>query len=270
MRIVFAGDIHGNNDHLEWVMTEAAARGADLVYSVGDFGYWPHYASGQDFLRLAYDLADELDLPLLWIPGNHENWNRIDDLVAKHGTHAPIPTPPKRLPRHIPDDLVRVVPRGCVVEFNGVRLLGFGGAWSVDWAQRVKGKSWWPQECITPAMVDALADEPVDILVTHEAPQGPAISYKDDIVQSVLQRDLVSEIVAKTTPSLVVCGHHHVRERWVDERTGAEVQVLGRDGDYRLNGEPVNERICEESILLIDTTRWVRERRAAALAERQA
>lgn len=267
MRIVFAGDIHGNGNHLKWVMNEAADRAADVVYSVGDFGYWPHFESGQDFLRLAHDLAQDHAIPIMWIPGNHENWDVLDALVAQHGNERPIPTPAKDK-RYRASQWVQFVPRGCVMDFDGTTVLGVGGAYSVDWKHREKGVSWWPQEKITPEIVDSIDSGPVDILVTHEAPQGPGISYKDDILLSTVQRELISEIVEKVTPSLVVCGHHHTRETWRDRATGAEVQVLNRDWDYYRKGQPTDPRGAEESILLVDTTKWRRERQQALIEQR--
>ena len=45
---------------------------------------------------------------------------------------------------------------------------------------------------------------------------------------SIAQRHLVKEILDKVNPQFHICGHHHVRETWLDGDT--EVNVLGRDG----------------------------------------
>ena len=118
--------------------------------------------------------------------------------------------------------------------------MGYGGAYSVDWLDRVEGESWWRGELINPFDVDLLSDEPVDILMTHDAPynNGKKITYKDDLQVSIAQRHLVKEILDKVTPQFHVCGHHHVRETWMDGNT--EVNVLGRDG------------MGAESVLILD------------------
>ena len=105
--------------------------------------------------------------------------------------------------------------------------MGYGGAYSVDWKERVLGHSYWRQELINPYHIDNMDDSEVDVLITHEAPFGKELTYKDDIPVSVAQRELVLEIQQKVNPSLHVCGHHHTRATWQSADT--EVHVLGRD-----------------------------------------
>jgi Icc-related predicted phosphoesterase len=88
--------------------------------------------------------------------------------------------------------------------------------------------TFWAQELVTREQVDALTAQKVDILVTHEAPQGMRLGHKDSSPESVAQRDLVQEIQDKVQPALHVCGHHHVQASWTNG--GTEVRVLGRDG----------------------------------------
>ena len=99
----------------------------------------------------------------------------------------------------------------------------------MDWLDRQEGISWWRDELINPFHIDTLANEPVDILVTHEAPynNGEKITYKDEIQISIAQRHLVKELLDKFTPQFHICGHHHTRVDWTDGET--EVSVLGRD-----------------------------------------
>ena len=218
-KLLFAGDIHGNAGHLQWVFRRAETLGATDIVACGDFGYWPHYTFGQEFLELAEVLTHDTGIILWWVDGNHENHDLLDQLAAQHGTGAPIAVAG-------PD--VRWIPRGCTVDFGGVTLMGFGGAYSIDWDIREPGVTFWAQETITRGQVEALTAQKVDILVTHEAPQGMRLGYKDSIPESVAQRDLVQEIQDKVQPALHVCGHHHVQASWTNG--GTEVRVLGRDG----------------------------------------
>jgi len=218
--VMFAGDIHGNMGHAEWVISHAQKNGVTHIISVGDFGYWVHRPFGKQFVNRVAKLAQEAKIKFLWIDGNHENHDILRDLTDKYGTNNPIPTP---------NEWLQYIPRGCRFQIGQKTFMGYGGAYSVDWLDRVEGDSWWRGELINPFDVDLLDDQPVDILMTHEAPynNGEKITYKDDIQVSIAQRHLVKEILDKVTPQFHVCGHHHVRETWMDGET--EVNVLGRD-----------------------------------------
>lgn len=218
MRIMFAGDIHGNVSHLEWLFRHAKKNEVDTIIACGDFGYWAHLAWGRKYLNTCARLAEKNNIPVLWVDGNHENHDLLDELREKHGDSAPIPTP---------NEWVKWIPRGCRFDINGWVFMGYGGAYSVDWKERVLGHSYWRQELINPYHIDNMDDSEVDVLITHEAPFGKELTYKDDIPVSVAQRELVLEIQQKVNPSLHVCGHHHTRATWQSGDT--EVHVLGRD-----------------------------------------
>lgn len=218
-RVLFAGDIHGDINHAQWVIETAHNTECTHIIACGDFGYWVHMPRGQKFVNAVANMAKKHNIKFLWVDGNHENHDILRDLADEHGDDAPINTP---------NEWVQWIPRGCKFQIGTTTFMGYGGAYSVDWMQREEGLSWWRGELINPYHVDLLDDEHVDILVTHEAPLGKEISYKDDIPVSVAQRALVSEIVNKVTPDVVVCGHHHTRATWHIGET--EVNVLGRDG----------------------------------------
>lgn len=229
MRIMFAGDIHGNLEHAEWLFDHAVQNGVQEIFACGDFGYWPHYGWGKRFLNEVERMARENRIKFYWVDGNHENHDWLDELVKDEGADAPIP---------MGSVWLNYIPRGCVFGIGAWKAMGYGGAYSVDWRDRTEGRSWWRQELINEYKVAELPSTKVDILITHEAPCGKEISYKDDIPISVRQRELVSEIQQKVSPSLHVCGHHHTRETWMNGDT--EVHVLGRD------------EMDEESVLIVD------------------
>ena len=218
MKIMFAGDIHGNESHLRWLYKHAKKNDVETIIACGDFGYWVHLPFGKRFLSLCANLAEKNEIPLMWIDGNHENHDLLDNLRDLHGSDNPIPTP---------NEWVKWIPRGCRFDINGHTFMGYGGAYSVDWKQRELGRSYWRQEVISPYHIDSLSSDKVDVLITHDAPFGKELTYKDDIPVSVYQRELVLEIQDKVSPNLHVCGHHHVRATW--DSNGTEVHVLGRD-----------------------------------------
>ncbi len=218
MKIMFAGDIHGDEKHLFWLFDHAVQNEVDHIISAGDFGYWPHLKWGKHYLEKVNTFAEATGIPLYWVDGNHENHDWLDALREALGDENPIPTT---------TEWVKWIPRGCRFTLNGYTFMGYGGAYSVDWEDRQLGHSWWKQELINPYHLDNLSDDPVDVLITHEAPLGKEISYKDDIPVSVAQREFVLDIQNKVVPRLHVCGHHHVRETWTSNET--EVHVLGRN-----------------------------------------
>ncbi len=219
-RVLFAGDIHGNTDHARWVFKHARENDCTHIISVGDFGFWTHFESGREFVNTVAGLAQEAQIKFLWVDGNHENHDILRGLVEQYGASKPIDTP---------NEWCQYIPRGCRFLIGETSFLGYGGAYSVDWLDRQEGISWWRDELINPFHIDTLANEPVDILVTHEAPynNGEKITYKDEIQISIAQRHLVKELLDKFTPQFHICGHHHTRVDWTDGET--EVSVLGRD-----------------------------------------
>lgn len=223
MKAMFAGDMHGNMDHAQWLFRKAFDLQVDTVIACGDFGYWPHYKWGQKYLDLIDQLTDMSGTTLMWVDGNHENHDLLDDLAANYGMNDPIPTGERSY----------WIPRGCTFQLGDLTLMGYGGAWSVDWENRSEGLSWWPQETINEEHVASLPSTKVDVLVTHEAPlstKSGILSYKDAIRESVDQRRLITEVAARVNPEVVFCGHHHIRETFrADTPYEPLVHVLGRD-----------------------------------------
>lgn len=230
-RVMFAGDIHGNINHAAWVFSTAASNNCSHIIACGDFGYWVHNKWGKKFVSEIARMADKYGIQFLWVDGNHENHDILNDLLAKHGDSEPIPTP---------DHWVQWIPRGCKFQIGSSTFMGYGGAYSVDRQNRIKGESWWEGETLDQNHIDSVPLTKVDFLVTHEAPLGANLSYKDEIVESVKQRALISRLVDRVQPNRVICGHHHTRERFYTNAMSTsgddeivvrevEVNVLGRD-----------------------------------------
>jgi len=237
MKIMFAGDIHGNTDHMEWLANKAFYNDIEVIISCGDFGFWPHKEWGQHFLDRTDYLLSQAGAELFWVDGNHENHDFLDDLRSSYGDSEPIWT----------SDRTRWVPRGCVFDLGELSLMGYGGAWSVDWEERTEGKTWWPQETIDEGHVNQIAEQKVDILVSHEAPlsaEDGILSYKDVYSESLEQRRLITEVARRVKPDLVMCGHHHLRETFLaDTPHHSVVNVLGRD------------EMDDESVFVLEATK---------------
>jgi predicted phosphodiesterase len=246
VRVLVAGDTHGQFGWLKFLFRVASKQSADGVVVVGDFGFWSHTAEGRTFLNSADRLAVRSKMQLLFIDGNHENHDLLNRVpVAPSGV--------RRLRSQVTH-----LPRGWAGVWSGVRVGAFGGAVSSDrvdpvpgrgW-DRVAGFDWWPQEA--PSAEDfavAVAAGPLDVLLSHDAPAGVSVPHRvaaavDVEVRSAQVRDRIAALVRASGAQLVVHGHHHVRYSdtlsWVDavesERSGAvvwgacSVEGLAADG----------------------------------------
>ena len=93
----------------------------DTVIVCGDFGLL--WAKGESFEQDCEFFAKQ-PFTLLWVQGNHENYNMIDEYPVEkwHGGKV----------RHIVRDKVILLERGQVFDIEGKRYFTFGGAQSHD------------------------------------------------------------------------------------------------------------------------------------------
>lgn len=233
MKLLVAGDTHGNLPHIRYLIRVAHEQSADAIVQVGDFGYtWP--GDGSRFETLEALLA-EANLPMLFLDGNHDNFT---DLIERGAYEADAPCPIS--------DHVTYLPRGCVWDWNGVRFMSLGGAVSIDKARRIKGLSWWPEETVSPEEEErAIAVGKVDVLFTHDAPTGVrplqkfldlessrlGVGYKVDALSSA-HRDTLRRVCDSARPELLIHGHYHHRYAatapWAEDGI-----VIGLDRDTR-------------------------------------
>lgn len=220
MRILLAGDWHGNRQWAETCFDVAARTGSEAVLQLGDFGLWP--GREDDWLDHVDSLAATAGAPLVWIDGNHENHDALDRWRDKADAQGLVQM----------RDTVRWASRGARWEWAGLRFGALGGAVSVDRFLRRPGINWWAQEAVSQSDVDRLGDAPLDVLATHAAPTT-SLPYRrlplpESIIADARQvRSLLDQAVERTSPSLVVHGHYHLRLRAVSE--GRTVEGLAHD-----------------------------------------
>lgn len=278
MRLLVAGDLHGDTQHVRYLYDRARAEGADRIVQTGDFGYWEHHGSGVEFLDFCAKQAERAGIELDWVDGNHEAHTTLRDLYG-----------PGR-PRHAltPEGFwvvrpgVHYIPRGHRWSWGGFTLMGLGGAYSVDKRQRVddmrmrrlqaeqenafrtaaghpakdvdemvaKYQSWWPEEELTDADVaTALADPtPIDILFTHDKPRASNPRWnRKDFPECVPNQQRIQTVVNALHPRLLLHGHLHFR--YTDE-------ILCGDGRYtRVEGLDCNYRDQQSGGPIIDS--WI-------------
>lgn len=227
-KILLLGDVHGANGWLRLAIRAASALGITHILQLGDFGFWPHYPSGKEFLRKAQDLLMENDVELWWVDGNHEN----HDWLAEQ---------PRDKDGFWRADNIVHIGRGSRWEWGGRTFLGCGGAYSIDKMYRQPGESWWAGETISEADLMRCSGPKVDVLVTHDAPWGApyvigpeTVGDKDDYPESAANRKRVAALCDAVQPQLLVHGHYHHRNSTNYKTT--RVEGFGRDGDALSTG----------------------------------
>lgn len=240
--VLAAGDIHGDAGHARLLAQEAVRQGVDGIVQLGDFGFWEHHPDGAKFLDHCARLAEKTGKPWWWVDGNHEAHTTLRQRYGPGG------------PRHevTPEGFwtirpgVFYIPRGNRWVWNDVRLMGLGGAYSVDkpWrlaylqariteadeknryrigagkperdvaAEVATFQCWWPEEELTDDDVaTALADpEPIDILLTHDKPLASSPRWnRKRLPECEPNQRRIQTVVNTLHPRLLLHGHLHYR-----------------------------------------------------------
>lgn len=154
--IGIVGDVHAKFGALHKLFVKyPELMECEAVIQLGDFGLWPGYG---------YTVPPR---EILWIDGNHEHFPSLAGLTV---------------PTTVAENAV-YIPRGTVLQIDGLNVAFLGGAESIDKDMRTPGYDWFPEESITYGdMMRLMANvEKVgksDVLLTHCPP--------DHVVQIML------------------------------------------------------------------------------------
>lgn len=212
--IYVTGDMHGNFRRISRKsrfrkLFQPSER--DYVIVCGDFGLlWQKNKE----LESNLELMAGYPFRLLWVQGNHENYNMIEEYPIEYWKGGKV--------RHIVRDKVILLERGQIFQIDGKSFFTFGGASSHDvqggildrnsptyledrrmairsyLPYRVRNVSWWEQELPTQAELQEArrnlkkAGYKVDYVISH-SPSGRMVkkicteygfhnSYKQDIL----------------------------------------------------------------------------------------
>ena len=210
--VALAGDWHGNLPWALRMVTAAHEAGARVIVQLGDFGYWRDEPSTRKYLRRLESLLPELDMTLYWVDGNHEDHVRLlKQPLASDGT------------RPISDHIVHL-PRGfrwMWRDADGIdrTWLALGGAVSLDRWHRTPGRSWWPEEEITPTTWRLRSRRTCG---RHGHPRRPTRSRDSraedsdwwpaaSLADAARHRGRLAQVVDAVRPSELWHGHYHVR-----------------------------------------------------------
>jgi len=247
--IAIFGDWHGNLPFAVTALDNAHTNlEADIYFHVGDFGFWPVGHEESDHARYLSGLEELLEVQgktLLWIDGNHE----------EHKWLATFPLDEFGL-RPISEHIIHI-PRGAALMAGDKKIVGLGGARSIDRGFRTLDVSWFEEEVISISDLDnALAHETADILLTHEAPAAPWLHGglgAATEVSSTEQRHFVNEARRGLQPRLLVHGHHH--RRYSDWSGMTEVVGLGCD-TWPLEGDALELNVLRVRLSELNRSSW--------------
>lgn len=187
-KLVFLGDTHGRFEDMHKQML--ANPQADMFIQVGDMGaFWNGETAGKNL--------NNLDRPVHFIAGNHDNYEFFLDKKRMEDAYWP--------------NNLSYIPRPFRWE-EPISINFFGGAESIDKAQRLDRISYWKEEIPSYKEYNDFANLPAsDIIVTHTAPTSvvaKACPFKvNDPVSKNL--DTIWEQMGYQ-PKLWLFGHFHM------------------------------------------------------------
>lgn len=207
--VYMTGDLHGTERVGDLLEFRDVLSVGDYIIICGDFGldfYEPkHNMRGWMASVRALDSLTRLPCDILFVDGNHENFNRLNKYPARewHGGKV-----------HQLRDNVYHLMRGQVFEINNKTFFTFGGARSIDKEMRKPNVSWWVDEMPSKeeyVVADRVLSEhnyKVDYIITHCAPTSIMkqldLNFEADEVTNYLER-----VKKKTDYKYWYYGHYH-------------------------------------------------------------
>lgn len=165
--IHITGDTHGNLGRVYNYchLKHPPITSEDYFMVCGDFGMlWD--------VMPTRDTFPDLPCPVLFVDGNHENFDLLRALPRKEmfgGKVGVVEVDGQEVAYHLL--------RGCVYKIQGKTFFTMGGGVSIDKARRIEGASWWREEVPSTlegqrALYHAENVGEVDYVVTHAAPHA--------------------------------------------------------------------------------------------------
>lgn len=215
MRILLAGDTHGYIGHCQYLIRTALAKECDLVFILGDFGYWEHQTTGVKFLDQLNEYASSLGMTVYFLDGNHD---KTSLLMEKYGDFRN----EEGFVIVRPD--VLYAPRGHRWAWDHVRFIALGGAYSVDKDWRLQEEElypgkyggaetlWFPEEEMTDEDMDLFLEDTtkVDIVLAHDKPRASNPKWnRKDYLECLPNQDRLQRAVRVLQPKSFFHGHLH-------------------------------------------------------------
>lgn len=235
--VYITGDTHGGFDIDKLFFRDFMPD--DIVIICGDFGFvwemdYPAVVREQQLLNY---ILDSISCTVLFVDGNHENFERLNKLprIEKFGAEVGV----------VRDGCYHLL-RGNVYTIEGKTYLAIGGAESHDKKFRKEGISWWKEESITLADV-AKAEKAgkVDFVISHCVPEKVKERMCLDgmlplgYIMPSISEYMLGYLDENLEYDYWFSGHYHI-----DEIVGKHVILyndfveIGEDGNVTKNGRP--------------------------------
>lgn len=221
-QIGLVGDVHGNSRTAASAIASCVKAGAEEIHFLGDFGVvWEGGRRQQPELDYLTRVLERRTRPVTaYITGgNHDGYTEW----------AKYPAAPDGI--RWATNRIGLLPRGWRTRSSsGTVLVSLGGANSIDRKLRQQiGSGWWAQESITEADLAAVGNEPVDILLGHDAPNTSALRAVlepdesrwdvEDLAYAKSGQAMFHRAVQQVRPRLTVSGHYHLHLDTVEALT---------------------------------------------------
>ena len=166
--ILVLGDIHGKWDKTHKIIKqEVGTRGVSL--STGDL--------------CNYDFDPEAGQKIVFCHGNHENYDKIQRLNDEKGQLTPL----------LAGEIYKLP--------GGISLTALPGVYSPHFYEGENLKYFTKKDLRKIFSIN----EPVDILITHEAPRGIGVKKNGED----LGKNQINDVIAHLRPKIAFFGHHH-------------------------------------------------------------
>lgn len=199
LKILAAGDIHGDKALIKKLVDKAVKYNVDLVILTGDLTYDENDVQGIIGPFLARKKK------VLLIPGNHETLATIDFLVDLYGPEV----------KNI---------HGYALKFKDVGIFGAGGAVSVG-----------PKFTLTEDQIfqtlkkgfEKIKDAKKKIMITHV---HPSETLMEKLSKFVSGSKAVKKAIEYFKPDFALCSHVHEAEGLEEKLHGTKLINVGREG----------------------------------------
>lgn len=223
MRLMLAGDSHGNTNYVRRLVHEAKTVGTQHIVILGDFGLWDHFVDGVRFLDDINNYASRHDIQIIALGGNHDNWPRWNWYVENN---------PKSNNGFVYiRSNVLLIPKVHTWKWANKTFFVAGGAVSVDkvWRQQAesgpKGHGpetlFWPGEQLTDTEVGFIKNwrvkhtQPIDYLLTHDcSDKTPWKNRLKPDLDSQIHRQRIDRVLGYLRPGMHFHGHMHEQYEW--------------------------------------------------------
>lgn len=213
--IFITGDTHGDFSRVYSLFHKYGVCRNDILIILGDAGI--NYYGGKRDEMLKEQLRD-LPITIFAIHGNHERRPGTIPTYKEVRWHNGIVYKEDEYPN------ILFAKDGEIYNFDGIKAIAIGGAYSVDKYYRLmQGYNWWadeqPNKDIKARVEQTLSDNKnkIDVILSHTSPAQyiPTEMFIEGVDQSTVDRsteDWLKELESKIQYQKWYCGHYHTNK----------------------------------------------------------